>query len=58
MVFFLGSIVLYVLRRMGECDDEEDGMWLYLGEVYCDGIMDGELLKDGDVVEVRIFRIR
>jgi hypothetical protein len=58
VVLFPGSTVPHVLRRTGERDDEEDGMWSYLGEAYCDGIMDGELLKDGDAAEARTFRIR
>ncbi|KAK0390592.1 hypothetical protein NLU13_0096 [Sarocladium strictum] len=58
LVVLPGSTVPHVLRRMDWSEEGEQG-WCYLGEAYCDGIMDGELLQDGgEAAEARTFRIR
>lgn len=48
---FHGGTMAHVLRR---CEDEdqdededEDATWEYVGEAYCDGIMDGEAMERG-----------
>ncbi|KJZ71086.1 hypothetical protein HIM_09505 [Hirsutella minnesotensis 3608] len=44
VVVFHGGTVPHVLRGPEREDDES---WTYLGEAYCDGIMDGEALGEG-----------
>lgn len=58
VVVLFGSTTPHVLRLTGNegCGDDEE--WAYLGEAYCDGIMDGELLREGEKAEARSFRIR
>ncbi|KAK3389583.1 hypothetical protein B0H63DRAFT_537583 [Podospora didyma] len=41
VVVFLGAHIPYVLRT------KDDKSLFLLGEAYCDGIMDGEIMKDG-----------
>ncbi|KAH9909471.1 heterokaryon incompatibility protein-domain-containing protein [Xylariomycetidae sp. FL2044] len=62
LVVFFGGTTPHVLRECsrqvdtgsgssadGLCDKEiRDLGWSYVGEAYCDGIMDGETVKDGD----------
>ncbi|KAF2744285.1 heterokaryon incompatibility protein [Sporormia fimetaria CBS 119925] len=38
VVVFCGAMIPYVVRRAGE------GKWQLIGECYCDGIMDGEIV--------------
>ncbi|KAK5988067.1 Heterokaryon incompatibility 6-like protein [Cladobotryum mycophilum] len=45
---FHGGTVPHLLRPM---EDGNDEIWEYLGEVYCDGIMEGEALQAGIGVE-------
>ena len=49
VVVFLGARVCSVLRPKGRRGDKE--AYFYLGEAYCDGVMDGELLGHRDEKE-------
>lgn len=42
VVVFLGARVCSILRPEGKSDDKDT--YFYLGEAYCDGVMDGELV--------------
>lgn len=44
---FMGGTIPHILRRKGV-------NWIYMGETYCEGIMNGELMQQGEVSELNI----
>lgn len=58
VVVLYGGTVPHVLRHQDFDSDEEEEEWSYIGEAYCDGIMDGELLEGRDASESTLFRIK
>ncbi|KAH8169306.1 heterokaryon incompatibility protein (HET) domain-containing protein [Sarocladium implicatum] len=57
VVVLYGGTVPHVLREQGVGGDGQEE-WSYVGEAYCDGIMDGELLEGREASESTMLRIR
>ncbi|KAH7309808.1 heterokaryon incompatibility protein-domain-containing protein [Stachybotrys elegans] len=56
VVVFLGGSVPHVIRQKPEADYGEE-MWTYMGEAYCEGVMEGEALKDEFASAKRTFSL-
>lgn len=44
IIVFCGGHIPFVLRPSAQSETGEENMFLYVGEAYCDGIMDGEII--------------
>lgn len=58
VVVLNGSTVPHILRvESGSGPGGGDSRWSYVGEAYCDGIMDGEFLTSGKPPDSVVFKI-
>lgn len=48
VVVFMGAEIAYVLRPVGGKDTSMDNTYAFVGEAYCDGVMDGEIMLTED----------
>jgi hypothetical protein len=55
VTIFFGHSLLYIVRKIGDADENKEGKNRYrlVGHAYVHGIMDGELVEEGDDGEKR-----